>query len=614
MKFDAVYPGIDLVYYGSQGQLESDYIVSPGADPKRIAFRVEGADRIRLNSGGDAILSTTAGDVSLRQPRAYQENSAGRVEVAANYISLANGALGIRVGDFNAKLPLVIDPVVGYSTLLSGSNSSTAGTAIAVDSSGNAYIVGATGASDFPTTAGAFQKTQNGPTGNAFVTKLNSTGTALVFSTYLGGSGQTGKFDNAAGVAVDAGGDVYITGSTPSTDFPIKTQNAYQVVNNGTPGNCFLTKLDPTGSTLLYSTYLGGSGNDGCTAIALDSNGNAYVTGTATSTIFPVTPGTAIQTAGQSTGLAFVSRFDTTLSGTKSLVYSTLLGGTSANQGTGIAVDASFSAYITGQTNSTDFPVTAGAFQSTLKGTAGNAFVSRVDTTTANNLVYSTYLGGATATGSGDVGTAIAIGPSSNVFVTGITTSSDFPVTAGVLQTTPKNATKTAFVARLDTTKSNAQSLRVFDISRRLIPGCRGGDRRRCRRKRVCWRRHAIGGFSDDSGRAAVHARNAGKCPRLRLGAELDRNGAVIFDVFRRKRRQHCEWNWPGCRDLTEHLHWWRDGVAGFPGNRRRVSDNVQDRRGLRRQTFSRGGDRSDSKPVNGELRKAGCRRGKPGR
>ena len=458
VQFDAVYPGIDLVYYGSQGQLESDYIVSPGADPKKIALRVEGADRVRLNSSGDAILSTAAGDVSLRQPRAYQEDSAGRIEIAASYMPLANGALGIRVGDFNANLPLIIDPVVGYSTLLSGSDSSTAGTAIAVDSSGNAYIVGATGASDFPTTAGAFQKTQNGTTGNAFVTKLNSTGTALVFSTYLGGSGQTGKFDNAAGVAVDASGDVYITGSTPSTDFPIKTQNAYQVVNNGTPGNCFLTKLDPTGSTLLYSTYLGGTGNDGCTAIALDSNGNAYVTGTATSTIFPVTPGTAIQTAGQSSGLAFVSRFDTTLSGTQSLVYSTLLGGTSANQGTGIAVDASFSAYITGQTTSTDFPVIAGAFQSALKSTAGNAFVSRVDTTTANNLVYSTYLGGA-ATGSGDVGTAIAIGPSSNVFVTGITTSNDFPVTAGVLQTTPKNATKTAFVARLDTTKSNAQSL-----------------------------------------------------------------------------------------------------------------------------------------------------------
>jgi hypothetical protein len=298
VKFDGVYPGIDLAYYGSQGRLESDYIVSPGADPKKIALRVEGASSVRLIPGGDAILSSGAGDVSLHQPRAYQESAAGRVEVTANYVSRASGTLGIRVGEYDANLPLVIDPVVGYSTLLSGSNSATTGTAIAVDSAGNTYIVGATGATDFPASAGAFQKTRTGTTGNAFVTKLNATGTAFVFSTYLGGSGATGgAFDNATGVAVDASGDVFITGLTPSTDFPIKTQNAYQVVNNGTPGNCFLTKLDPTGSTLLYSSYLGGSGNDGCAAIALDSNGNAYVTGTATSTNFPVTPGTAIQTA-----------------------------------------------------------------------------------------------------------------------------------------------------------------------------------------------------------------------------------------------------------------------------------------------------------------------------
>jgi Abnormal spindle-like microcephaly-assoc'd, ASPM-SPD-2-Hydin/Beta-propeller repeat len=460
VKFDAVYPGIDLVYYGSQGRLESDYVVSPGANPSRIALRVEGADRIGLNSDGDAILSTAAGEVSLRQPRAYQENNAGRTEVAANYVSLASGALGIRVGAYDAKLPLVIDPVVGYATFLSGSTSATIGNAIAADSTGNTYIVGTTGASDFPTTSGAFQKTLTGTSGNAFVTKLNSTGTALVFSTYLGGSGQTGKFDNATGVAIDASGDVYITGATPSTDFPITSGSAYQIVNNGTPSSGFFTKLDPTGATLLYSTYLGGSGNDACAAIAVDSNGNAYVTGLATSTNFPVIAATAIQTAGASTGMAFVSRFNPTLSGTGSLIYSTLLGGTNGNQGTGIAVDASFNAYITGQTTSTDFPVSSGAFQSALKGTAGNAFVARIDTTTANNLVYSTYLGGtATSSGSGDIGAAIALGPSSNVFVTGSTKTSDFPVTTGVLQTTPKNSTKTTFVSRLDTTKATGASL-----------------------------------------------------------------------------------------------------------------------------------------------------------
>jgi Abnormal spindle-like microcephaly-assoc'd, ASPM-SPD-2-Hydin/Beta-propeller repeat len=460
VKFDAVYPGIDLVYYGSQGRLESDYVVSPGADPKKIALRVEGADRIRLNSEGDAILFTAAGEVSLHKPRAYQENEAGRVEIAANYVSIASGALGIHVGAYDAKLPLIIDPVVGYATYLSGSTSATTSSAIAIDSTNNAYIVGATGATDFPTTAGAFQRTRTGVTANAFVTKLNSAGSALVYSTYLGGSGASGKFDNATGVAVDSAGDVYVTGSTPSTDFPITAASAFQVVNNGTPSNGFFTKLDPTGATLLYSTFLGGSGNDSAAAIAVDSNGNAYITGQSTSTNFPVTPATAIQTAGQASGLAFIARINPTLSGTGSLVYSTLLGGTSTNQGTGIAVDASFSAYITGQTTSTDFPVTTSAFQSTLKGTAGNAFVSRVDTTTANNLLYSTYLGGsATSSGSGDFGTAIAIGPTSNVFVTGNTTATDFPVTTGVFQSTLRNTTKTTFVARLDTTKSNAASL-----------------------------------------------------------------------------------------------------------------------------------------------------------
>ena len=460
VKFDAVYPGIDLVYYGTQGRLESDYVVSPGADPKRIALRVEGSDRVRLNSDGDAILSTAAGEVSLHQPRAYQQTEAGRTEVAANYTQLASGALGIRVGAYDSTLPLVIDPVVGYATYLSGSNSITTGNAIAVDSAGNTYIVGTTGATDFPTTPSTFQSTRTGTNGNAFVTKLDASGTALAFSTYLGGSGQTGKFDNATGVAVDASGNVYITGSTPSTDFPVTSGTAYQLVNNGTPSNGFLTELNSIGASLMYSTYIGGSGNDSCAAIALDSNGNAYVTGSATSTNFPVTPATAIQTAGQSTGLAFISRFNTTFSGTGSLIYSTLLGGTSSNQGTGIAVDASFNAYITGQTTSTNFPVTASAFQSTLKGTAGNAFVARVDTTTANNLVYATFLGGtATGSGSGDIGNAIALGPSSNVFVTGNTKTTDFPVTSGVLQSTPKNTNKTTFVARLDTTKSNAASL-----------------------------------------------------------------------------------------------------------------------------------------------------------
>jgi Abnormal spindle-like microcephaly-assoc'd, ASPM-SPD-2-Hydin/Beta-propeller repeat len=459
VKFDAVYPGIDLVYYGRQGRLESDYVVGPGADPKRITLRVEGADRIRLNTEGDAILSTAAGDVSLHQPVAYQESGAGRTEVAANYVELATGALGIHVGAYDSKLPLVIDPVVGFSTLLGGSSGVSSGNAIAVDAAGDVYIVGTTSASDYPILNPA-QQFRTGTLSNAFVTKIGPTGTFLSFSTYLGGSGQSGKGDSGTGITVDASKNVYVTGTTASTDFPITSSNAYQVVNNGTPTNGFFTKLDPTGGTIVYSTFLGGSGSDSATAVAVDSNGNAYITGQATSTNFPVTPATAIQTAGQSSGLAFIARINPLLSGTGSLIYSTLLGGTSANLGTGIAVDASFNAYITGQTTSTNFPVTGSAFQSALKGTAGNAFVARVDTTTANNLVYSTYLGGtASGAGSGDIGTAIALGPSSNVFITGNTKTTDFPVTTGVLQSTPKNTNATTFVARLDTTKSNGASL-----------------------------------------------------------------------------------------------------------------------------------------------------------
>ena len=174
VKFGAIYPGIDLVYYGSQGTLESDYIVSPGANPNHIALRVEGAERIRLNSDGDAILSTIAGDVSLHQPRAYQDSTTGRTEIAANYTQLASGALGIRVGAYDAKLPLVIDPVVGYSTLLGGSSGVSAGAAMTVDAAGNAYIVGTTSAPDYPI-LNPVQQNRTGTLGNAFVTKIGPT-------------------------------------------------------------------------------------------------------------------------------------------------------------------------------------------------------------------------------------------------------------------------------------------------------------------------------------------------------------------------------------------------------------------------------------------------------
>jgi Cep192 domain 4/Beta-propeller repeat len=464
VKYDGVYPGVDLVYYGNQGRLESDYIVAPGADAQQIAIRVDGADNLKVNSSGDAIITTAVGEVSLHQPHAYQESHGARQEIAANYVQRGPGLVGIQVGTFDSRQTLVIDPVVGYATFLSGSTGATFGNGIALDSTGDAVVVGSTSATNFPVTSGAFQTASNNPSDSqGYIAKLNGNGTALIFATYLGGSGKSGQGDVTDGVAVDASGNVYVAGVTVSTDFPI-TSGGLQIINKNTFSSGYLTKLDPTGSTLLYSTYLGGSVGDASYAVALDSNANAYVTGFTSSSDFPTTPGTAIQTTTAGTPKAYVTRINTTLSGSASLVYSTLLGGSVSDIGHGIAVDANFNAYITGQTKSPDYPTTASAFQAAMKGTAGNGFISEIDTTTANHLVYSTYLGGTATnnpgqTGVGDSGAGIALDQNFNAYVIGSTESADFPVTPGAFQTVPKNTHGTVVVARLNTTKSGANSL-----------------------------------------------------------------------------------------------------------------------------------------------------------
>jgi len=466
VKYDGVYPGVDLVYYGNQGRLESDYIVAPGADVQQIAIRIDGADNLKVNSSGDAIITTAAGEVSLHQPRAYQESHGARQEIAANYVQRGPGLLSIQVGPFDSRQTLVIDPVVDYATFLSGSTGATFGNGIAVDSTGDAIIVGSTSATNFPVTSGAYQTVNNDPSGaSGYVAKLNGNGTALIFATYLGGSGKTGQGDVTDGVAVDANGNVYVTGVTVSMDFPT-TPTGLQIVNKNNFSSGYLSELDPTGATLLYSTYLGGSVGDASYAVALDSNANAYVTGFTSSTDFPTTPGTAIQTTPKvGTPTAYVTRIDTTKSGSVSLVYSTLLGGSVSDIGHGIAVDANFNAYITGQTKSPDFPITStNAFQAAMKGTAGNAFIAQIDTTTPNHLVYSTYLGGTATnnpgqTGFGDFGAGIALDQNFNAYVIGSTESADFPVTSGAFQAVPKNTDQTVFVARLNTTKTLTNSL-----------------------------------------------------------------------------------------------------------------------------------------------------------
>jgi hypothetical protein len=463
VKYREIYPGIDLIYYGNQRQLESDYVVAPGADASRIALQIAGADCLAVNSQGDLVVSTRAGEVFLRRPRAYQTSGSARQEIAANYVPSGDNLVHIHVASYDRGQPLIIDPVLSYSTYLGGSlNQALLG--IAVDSTGFAYITGSTSSTDFPVTAGSLQTTAKNSKSSAFVTKLKQDGTGLVYSTLIGGSGASG--DSARAIAVNSSGNAYIVGSTSSTDFPVTPANAYQTINKG--GGGFFTELDPAGANLVYSTYLSGSGSDRPEAVAVDTAGNAYITGATTSTDFPVIAGTAIQTTnnvtGSQIGTAFLSRIDPTKVGAGSLVYSTYIGGSKQESGLGVAVDGSANAYITGSTLSPDFPMPASknGFQTTLLNTSGgNAFVAKVDTSQPNHLVYSTFLGGAPngfGGNPGEVGSGIALGPSGDAYMIGYSYANDYPL-VGAFDSVSNTPNQKTVVSRIDTTKSGAASL-----------------------------------------------------------------------------------------------------------------------------------------------------------
>jgi Beta-propeller repeat/Abnormal spindle-like microcephaly-assoc'd, ASPM-SPD-2-Hydin len=440
VKYEGVYPGIDLVYYGNQRQLEYDFIVAPGADPVHIQFDVRGAKKIRRDKDGDLLLQVGDGEVRWRKPGVYQEKDGRRQEIDGRYVIKHGRRMGFELAAYDSKRPLIIDPILGYSTYLGGSNADQ-GYGISVDGSGDAYVTGVTQSPDFPTMNPL--QSANAGSEDAFVTELNPAGSALVYSTYLGGSSN----DQGFGIAVDSSGNAYVTGVTSSPDFPI-TPGAFQTTLSGS-GNAFLTKLNPSGSALVYSTYLGGGGDSG-QGIALDSSGDAYLTGSTSSPNFPTTPGAFQTTCGggcNGTGDAFVTELNPAAS---ALVYSTYLGGSSNDQGFGIAVDSSGNAYVTGATSSTDFPTTPGAFQTALSG-SGNAFLTKLNPS-GSALVYSTYLGGG-----GDSGQGIALDSSGDAYLTGSTSSSNFPTTPGAFQTTCGggcNSTGDAFVTELNPTAS----------------------------------------------------------------------------------------------------------------------------------------------------------------
>jgi hypothetical protein len=446
LVYSELWPGIDMVFRNTGGVLKYEFISQPGASLNNICLTYDGADNLSLDADGNLLIHTPMGVLTEQRPMSYQPDGEQQLSVATEFTlePQTNGALafGFTVGvDYDPRYPLVIDPGLVYSTYLGGSSSSDAGSGIAVDTSGNAYVTGLAQSPDFPTTPGAFQITFGGD-GDAFVTKLNLAGSALVYSTYLGGSIpiRFSSFDTASGIAVDTSANADITGLAQTRDFPI-TPGAFQTTFTGIFA-AFVTKLNPAGNALVYSTFLSSSGFDQGSSITVDTSGNAYVTGLTLSPDFPTTPD-AFQTTLKGGQDAFVTKLN--LAGS-ALVYSTYLGGINSDTASGIAVDTSGNAYVTGQTRSTDFPTTSDAFQTNLKGEQ-DAFVTKLNST-GNALVYSTYLGGSNS----DTGLGIAIDTSDNAYVTGLTESLDFPTTPGAFQTSEGG--RDAFITRLNSAGS----------------------------------------------------------------------------------------------------------------------------------------------------------------
>ena len=429
-----VYPGIDLTYYGHQRQLEHDFIVRPGADPGLIAMSVSGPGSLTTNRQGDLILKLPHGQLRLLKPQIYQTINGRRHTIAGHYTLSAGKKVGFAVSRFNHSLPLVIDPVLSYSTYLGGSGADV-GRGIAVDTSGNIYVTGFTDSTNFPL-ARAEQDHAYG-THAAFITKMNADGSALIYSTYIAG----GIDDQAYAIAVDGSGAAYITGQTSSPDFPV-TAGSFQPAFAGGNDDAFVTKLAPDGSSLVYSTFLGGAAPtpyrtayDGGYGIAVGSDGSAYVAGYTFSMDFPVKNALQATSAGGLKG--FLAKFTPDGAG---LTFSTYLGVSGDVAAYAIALDSAGNAYVTGGVAASDFPVVNGA-QKTLRG-GEDAFVTALKAD-GSAFIYSTYLGGS----ANDEGRAIAVDTNGNAYVSGFTSSTNFP-TAKAFQSAPQ-VLPTAFATRL---------------------------------------------------------------------------------------------------------------------------------------------------------------------
>jgi hypothetical protein len=448
-----VYPGIDVVYYGRGQDLEYDFEVAPGADPSRIRLRFPGADDFRINANGEVLLTLGTQKLGQRAPVVYQRRSANEVvAVESQYTIHPDGAVRLKLGDYNPAEKLIVDPVIAYTAYLSGSNNETPVSCI-VDAQGMVYIGGSTRSTDLPLSSNPnnYQIVQGG-TQDAFVVKLNpnasSADQVFVYGTYFGG----GADETLRGLAVDAKGLLYLTGTTSSSssNFPLSSGAFQSTVSVNK--HVFVSVIDPSqapASALVYSTFLGGTNFEEPYGIAV-AKGKVFVTGYTTSDDFPV--GNAYQVARVGGYDAFVTEIDPTQSGFASLIGSTFFGGSGQDIARAITVDSAGFVYIAGVTYSGDLPVTGNAYQRFYQG-VGDAFIAKIDMTAAQ-LLYCSYFG----TGDTEEAKKILVEPSGRVAIAGYTVSSAFPVTPNALQPVFGGGSD-AFLSIFDLTQPGPQQL-----------------------------------------------------------------------------------------------------------------------------------------------------------
>lgn len=443
--YENLWSGIDWHVAGKGKTLKYEFVVKPGADPRQIKLAYQGVERLVLSDAGELVVKLRSGELRDAKPTVYQEKGGEKIPVEARFALINARIYGFALGPYDPQLPLIIDPSLYFATYLGGDSWDFPDDMV-IDGSGNIYVTGYTTSTDFAT-VGAYDTSQNG-SDDIFVAKLASNGQSLTWCTYIGGS----SGDGGKAIAVDSSGRAYVAGYSYSTDFP--TASAYQGSKGGsgtTTRDAVVFKLNASGSSLLYSTYLGGTttAHDSAHGIAVDNNGIAWVAGKAASTDFPTTAGVYDTSWNGGTDF-FVAKLDTAQSGSSSLSWSTYVGGTNPDEMDwlkgGMAVDGSGNVYVTGEAKA-GFPTTVGAYDTSYNdtGSSWDVVVFKLNSS-GTSLVYSTYLGGTAI----DVPFGLTLDSSNQAWVTGYTSSSGFPTTVGAYDRTRKASAYSAFVAALN--------------------------------------------------------------------------------------------------------------------------------------------------------------------